>query len=401
MHYPASPYRVLAAYRWWNAIHYFYPYKALMGEDWDAVLRQTIPRLEAARDSTEYALAVAEMVARIHDSHGYIASAALRSYFGPAAVGVLLRYVQGRPVVVRVADDSATKASGIAVGDVILRVDGEDAAVRRARFAPYLAHSTPQALDYAVAWRLLGGPDSSTATLVVSGAGGRVRELRVPRRAAFYRELQYARTGPVLRLLPGNIGYADLERLTVGMVDSMFTLFRHTSAIIFDGRGYPQGTAWAIAPRLTDRSGVVAARFRRPLVMSPDTTQTSTYAFAQPLPKTEKWRYHGATVMLMDERTISQAEHTGLFFEAANHTTFVGSPTQGANGDVTSVVLPGGITVGFTGHDVRHADGRQLQRVGLVPDVFVRPTIAGIRAGRDEVLERALRYLRAGGRTAR
>jgi hypothetical protein len=39
---------------------------------------------------------------------------------------------------------------------------------------------------------------------------------------------------------------------------------------------------------------------------------------------------------------------------------------------------------------------KQLQRVGLVPDVEVRPTIAGIRAGRDEVLERAVSYLEKG-----
>jgi hypothetical protein len=45
---------------------------------------------------------------------------------------------------------------------------------------------------------------------------------------------------------------------------------------------------------------------------------------------------------------------------------------------------------------VRHADGRQLQRVGLVPHVEIRPTLAGIRAGEDEVLARALAYLREG-----
>jgi C-terminal processing protease CtpA/Prc len=47
----------------------------------------------------------------------------------------------------------------------------------------------------------------------------------------------------------------------------------------------------------------------------------------------------------------------------------------------------------FSGHAVRHADGRQLQRVGLQPDVPVRPTIAGVRSGRDEVLDGAMRYL--------
>lgn len=92
---------------------------------------------------------------------------------------------------------------------------------------------------------------------------------------------------------------------------------------------------------------------------------------------------------------MSQAEHTGLFFEAANGTVFIGTPTAGANGDITNVVVPGGATMYFSGHDVRHADGRQLQRVGLQPTVRVEPTIAGIRAGRDEVLDAALRYLQS------
>ncbi len=97
--------------------------------------------------------------------------------------------------------------------------------------------------------------------------------------------------------------------------------------------------------------------------------------------------------MLIDERAVSQSEHTGLFFEAANGTTFIGSPTMGANGDITALTLPGGFVVSFSGHDVRHADGRQLQRVGLVPHIEVRPTIKGIRDGRDEVLERARKFL--------
>ncbi len=102
--------------------------------------------------------------------------------------------------------------------------------------------------------------------------------------------------------------------------------------------------------------------------------------------------------MLIDERTISQAEHTRLFFEAANGTEFIGSPTQGANGDVTYLSVPGGIYVRFSGQGVWHADGRQLQRVGLQPTVEVRPTLAGIRAGKDELLDKAIGYLRNGRR---
>jgi C-terminal processing protease CtpA/Prc len=115
--------------------------------------------------------------------------------------------------------------------------------------------------------------------------------------------------------------------------------------------------------------------------------------FVQYLPDSDKPKYLGPTVLLIDERAMSQAEHLGLFFKAANNTVFVGSATAGANGDVSYFTVPGGITIGFSGQEVLHPDGRPLQRVGLVPDIEVKPTIEGIRAGRDEVLERALEYL--------
>ena len=99
-------------------------------------------------------------------------------------------------------------------------------------------------------------------------------------------------------------------------------------------------------------------------------------------------------VVLIDAWAISQAGHTCLLFAAATDVTFIGSPTNGTNGDITNMVLPGNLIVSFTGQEVRFPDGRQLQRVGVQPDIVVRPTIAGIRAGRDEVLEAAIEHLR-------
>jgi len=96
---------------------------------------------------------------------------------------------------------------------------------------------------------------------------------------------------------------------------------------------------------------------------------------------------------LINEDAISQAEHTCLFFEAATDVTFIGTPTAGANGDVTVMVLPGNLVVSFSGHDVRHADGRQLQRVGIQPTIKAAPTIRGVIDGRDEILEAAVKFL--------
>jgi C-terminal processing protease CtpA/Prc len=302
-----------------------------------------------------------------------------------------VRVIDDQVVVTAIRDASALGDSKLAIGDVIVAVDGEPIRERMKRESRYIAASNTATRAAWSAQSALRGDPSAKLALTVSGADGKTRDVVVARGKSF--PVVTARTGPVYRLLDGGIGYADLDRLEVKDVDAMFAAFQSAPAIVFDMRGYPHETAWAIAPRLNVRKAKVAAQFFEPLV-SPGNPSFSF--FEQEIPKTDQPLYRGKTVMLIDERTMSQAEHTGLFFEAANGTTFIGSQTAGANGDITSLSLPGGLFVHFSGHDVRHADGRQLQRIGLVPDIPVRPTLAGLRAGRDEVLERAMSFLQSG-----
>jgi C-terminal processing protease CtpA/Prc len=317
---------------------------------------------------------------------------------------VSLRWIEDQPVVTRILDANVATTMGIEVGDVIVSIEGEEVGRRVAEISKYVSASTPQALMRRVCSLLLAGPENSTIRVKVRKAGGELKEVELARKGSS-RQQRGEREGAIFRLLEGNIGYADLDRLSAGMVDEMFEKFRETRAIIFDMRGYPNGTAWVIAPRLSQKKSPIAAQFRRPIVMYPegeagDVEQVATYSFSQRIPAGNEERvYDKPTIMLIDERTISQAEHTGLFLLAANGTRFIGTPSNGANGDVTSFIVPGGIRVSMTGHDVRHADGRQLQRIGLKPDITVAPTIAGIAAGRDEVLEFALKHLNGGDKT--
>jgi C-terminal processing protease CtpA/Prc len=400
MTYPSPEYRLLAAFRIWTVINYFFPYKHLMEEEWDSVLREFIPRMEQADSAVAYHLAVAEMITHIDDSHGLMQSPVLKEHFGPAWPPIRLQMVKDSAVITAILDEEAAKTAGVAYGDIVLQIDGQDISERIAQHARYLAASTPQCLMLRAANASLTGPEHSVAVLTIRDRDNNVKEVKLTRGGgvAFLSRISW-RSGEVIKLLSQDIGYADLDRLEVPMVDEMFEQFKNTKAIIFDGRGYPKGTAWAIAPRLAAENGVKAALIQRPVVMMPDgasgeiASQSITYSFVQSIPLTEKWRYGGKTVMLIDERALSQAEHTGLFFEAANNTKFVGSHTAGANGDVTHFVVPGGVYISFTGASVSHADGRQLQRIGLVPHIEVKPTIKGIQAGRDEVLEAAVAYV--------
>ena len=400
MKFPSAEYRLLALFRIWGVARYFFAYKDISGEDWDALLLQYIPRMEAALDATEYALTVAELAARFHDSHAGAFGGAFLDYIGNAQPQIEVRMIEGQPVITELSPEA--KAVGANRGDIVVKVDRVSAAGRIVRLSKYVSGSTPEAVLRKVAGLLLSGPDGNAVVVELRGSDGRTRTVTLPSSQEYARNpYGRRRTGDIVRLLSGKIGYVDLDRLPGSMVTEMFEKLKNTSGIIFDDRGYPQVTGVPIASRLALHPNVESSISRRPVVMASLSDDFSGDVNAQ-----SAWRelrvsfqasaaprYKGKTVLLIDERTQSQAEGLGMEFKAANGTMFIGSPTSGANGSATGCMLPGGIRFSFTGERIMWPDGRQLQRVGLVPDIEVRPTIGGVREGRDEILERAVRHL--------
>jgi C-terminal processing protease CtpA/Prc len=68
----------------------------------------------------------------------------------------------------------------------------------------------------------------------------------------------------------------------------------------------------------------------------------------------------------------------------------VGEPTAGTNGNINPFTLPGGYRITWTGMQVLKQGGSRQHGVGVRPTVPVTRTLNGIRAGRDEILARAV-----------
>jgi C-terminal processing protease CtpA/Prc len=400
MSFPSEEYRLLALFRFWNVINYFSPYKHLTDKPWATVLSDFIPRFLDNKSVLDYEMTVAEMAARLQDTHGFVVGDnVLKEHLGMFAPPIILRSVAGKLAVAGWVDETAAKAAGLKVGDVILTVDGESTEQRITYLTKFTALSTPQA-TFAYVWPLaLRGAKDSKVRLGIEGATGPAREIELTRSASVDDLFSALSKTPVYQVLPSGYGYMDLTRLPLVDAHKAMDAVMDTPAIIFDMRGYPNGTAWEIAPRLTEKKNVTGALFSRPIQVATSFGEegfqggTQSYSFEQKLPESKGAIYKGKVVMLINEDAISQAEHTCLFFESATHVTFIGSPTNGANGDITNLVLPGGVYISFSGHNVRHADGRQLQRVGIQPQIKVEATIKGVREGRDEVLEAAVKFL--------
>ena len=387
--FPDRPLRLLALFRLYAVIESFYPYKALMDRPWDETLRDFIPRMIAAKDATEYALTVSELATRLQDSHVTLASPVLDEVFGTHRPDVRVDRVEGETVVTEVAP--ALAPAGLGVGDVVLSVDGEESAARRARLARYLPASTPGRLENKIDVQFLMGPKGRPAEIQARGADGTVRRVTIARTLEGPAPRSRARSTPVYGLHASGYGYVDLQRLTPKEVADAFETIRQAPGVILDMRGYPVGGAFGLVRRMArpeSPPAFLGGSMRYDGTTATFSLEESLWTEEAPGPG-----YAGPVVVLADGSTQSAAEHVCALLKSTLRTTVVGSRTSGANGAVTRTVLPGGIVVNFTGQSMRFKDGSRLQRVGIVPDVEAEPTLAGIRAGRDEVLERAVLFL--------
>ncbi|MBV8530868.1 MAG: hypothetical protein JO104_06090 [Candidatus Eremiobacteraeota bacterium] len=396
---PDEAHRIFAVFKIYNVIRYFFPYRNLMGTDWNAATLRAIGDARAATDERGYIATIRRYYAHIHDGHGSVTGPAVSELYG-GGMPWTSRYLHGEVVVTEITDPLECQRAGVRLGDVVTAVDGLPVQRALNEHAPFVNGSTPQGVFRNL---LAGGFTAGIFTgLPGSAISVTLRHARSTTRfTARFRRIEmssrHPRTGAIVRVLPGDVGYVDLDRLPLAGVDAMFSKLRQTRAIVFDDRGYPNGTAWAIAPRLTAANEVRAATIEQIMALGPylqegelDFSQSFRTDY-QMLPAANGFRYLRPTVMLLDERTISQAEHTALFFSAAGRTKFVGTPTDGANGDITKFVIPGNLALAFSGLSVRYADGRQLQRVGILPDIRSEPTAQDVAMGRDVVLEAGLK----------
>jgi C-terminal processing protease CtpA/Prc len=343
---PDSDHRMLALFRIWGTIKYFDPYQNLIS-DWDGALRVALRDVQGTETSFQYAMTIAKLYAHINDSHGFIRAPGFVKAFA-LPMPFVAQNVQGELTIVRV-DPALARRDGYNVGDVIKTIDGETIASKAARLRPFIPASTRQAaeealdLDYGRTPSLLAGPVGSTATLGLEGPAGHQREVRIRRQ---YGSLKiYARTRPAVDVLPGDVGYVDLPRLTAQQVDAALDRVGRARAIIFDLRGYPPPNFAELASHFT-RVRVRTALFRIPVVHSPfdgdeDYLPESrdlyqSVASAAPM-------YAKPVVVLINAMAISRAEHTALFLKAAANATFVGQPTEGADGGAVTFFVPGAL----------------------------------------------------------
>ncbi|MFA6248630.1 MAG: S41 family peptidase [Mucilaginibacter sp.] len=386
MKYPDAGYRLLSLYRYWNMIQYFFPYKYLIGEDWNNVLADCIPKFVGAKNATDYTLNNLALIARVHDTHANIwgGYTTLDNYKGKNAVPFKAEFIEDKLVVTGYYNDTLNVKQLVKPGDVIESINGEPVPGLIKKYLPYTPASnySTQLRDLPSAYLLRGNTHELKLSIQRDGKAQKVTVPALPIAKVNYKE-DPAKKG--FYLLDNNIGYLYPGNYHNSDLYEIKQLFNSTKGIIIDMRCYPSDfMPYTFGAYI--KTNVSA--FVMPSGGSIYQPGLFTYRASITIPPANE-TYKGKVVVIVNEKSQSQAEFTTMAFQSSPNVTVIGSTTAGADGDVSPILLPGGIYTLISGIGIYYPDGTETQRKGIKIDVVAKPTIAGIKAGKDELLDKA------------
>jgi len=365
----------------WNVFRHFYPYWAETSVRWDDRLEPNLRAAKAAETRAAQADALRVLVSEAEDGHGRVLDPLLREQRSVLPVG--LGVVEGHLAI------TSSAVAEAPVGAIVSAVGGAPA--RRALAdAERLASGTAQWREVRALWALTSGPEGADVRLTIDdGSGPRDVTLRCAGETPPLEK----RPDPIVELASG-LWYADLTRATAAQLTPRLPALASARGIVFDLRGYPTDAGAMILPHLIERPETDRWMHVARLV-APFAEPAGWQDFGWDIRPAEP-RLAGRRVFMTDARAISYGESVMGYVADRKLATIVGRNTAGTNGNVASFLVPSGLRISFTGMRVTGHDGRSpFHLVGVKPDVPVAPTIAGLRRGRDEVLERALAVINA------
>jgi carboxyl-terminal processing protease len=349
------------------------------GVDWNKVRERYSPLVDAVKTDAELYELLNKMLAELKVSHmGVVTPAALEQMTAPpVTTGLGLRNVESRIVVTRILPGSAAEREGVRPGFVVNAIDGVE--VKDLEDAQAKLHGAPNTKARVA---FLGGRDEPRETTLE----------RVPLQPG---EVEHNSMGKLSlyalfesRRLAGRVGYVRfstfipaLNRKIAEAIDSM----RDAPGVVIDLRGNGGGddsVAVNLAGLLFDKpTQLMITRTRK---------GDANYYRARPA----KNPYRGTVVLLVDGASGSASEQLAAGLQESGRAYVIGNVTEGDDMDADLEELPTGAYLIYAFGLPRTPKGVVVEGRGVIPDLEVNLTRAGLLRGADAQLDAALDYIR-------
>jgi C-terminal processing protease CtpA/Prc len=396
MKFPKREYRLLCLFRYWNIIQYFFPYRYLIEENWHDVLKDFIPEFLIAKNEMEYKKCVLRLTGKICDSHAFfkaygksIIDEEIGNNYAPIQLGI----IEGKVVVIGFKDENLGLKSGIRIGDIITKVNDlpvEKIIKGQIQYTP-ASNSAAQLRD--IMFGILRTRDTAMNISFLRNCKENFRKIKCYDYYQFKKYHSYNYPDTSFKLINPQIGYIYPGKLRKKHLDKIFSLISETKGLVIDLRCYPlEPIAYEIMGHLVSDS-VFFFKNSEPSVLNPGMFIIKRPNNYEKVPNKKK--YCGKVVIIVNENAQSAAEFMAMAWSHVPNSFVIGSMTAGADGNLSTIPLVGGIQSSMSGLGIYYPDGGETQRVGVRIDIIAKPTIKGISEGRDELLDKAIELINA------
>lgn len=377
--------RLLGLFRMWNVIEYYYPYVDILDKEWMDVLDEMIPIMLEGDDEHSYCMAMEHFTAQLHDAHALYGYAGVLEEYGEYSAPVRLIRAEGQYVVNFVYRDC-----DLQVGDVIVAFNGTPIEDIIEEQKQYISITEDDKILNQMEGFLLRAKEPDMDITVRRGDD----EISVTTQGMSLEESQTVKgeEKEPYEVLDNNIGVINPKVLTDDEFSNIMKKVEKTDGLIIDLRQYPKNGNWINI--LAEYLKAEETPFCRAISISPTIPGAYLTNYIETSGgKQVPYHYEKPVVILMNERTQSLAEYTIMMFRDGHNTIVIGSNSVGSDGDLAYLYGPEGNILQFSGVGILTAEGEQTQRVGLSPDIYVEPTVSGIKEGKDELIEAAVQYI--------
>lgn len=393
MSYPDSGFRLLSLYKYWNMIEYFFPSKHLTDKKWNIVLKEYIPKFINAKDELEYELVAIQLIGEINDTHANLWGDRdkVDELRGNNYAPFKAEFIENKLVVTDYFNPEFSDQAKLKIGDIITYINGKSVECIIDSLKVYYPSSNKAAMLRDISADLLRSTKNTINLKYISENLENEHQVQLYDREQLdmYHWYRVNHDEKCYKLLDGNIGYITLANIKSEDIPEIKTSFKNTKGIIIDIRNYPSTfVPFALGSYFVSNP----TDFVKFTQGNPNNPGEFIFREGTKI-KSDKNKYKGKLVVLVNEKSQSQAEYTAMAFRAVKNSAIIGSTTAGADGNVSEIVLPGGLRTMISGIGVYYPDGTETQRIGIIPDITVKPTIQGIKEGKDEVLEKAIEII--------
>lgn len=384
----------------WNIIRHFYPYFEEDVPNWDELLPQMIADMEnmefgesGRHDVYLFKEKIESLLSPVNDSHlkvlpNIILGKALNFHISYHYLPLSLDVVEENIVVRNVAN--SIKGS-ILPGCRITHINGIPAVDLLRSVASKISSGNPIAAKRIATQRIMSSYKADTVFVVgykdINGME-HIDSLRPTAPDPMYDEehqpfISFTDGIAIIRPCVQSASYANFFEHIEAL--------RNAKGVIFDFRGYPTWEFDKILAHFIYEPKSYNC-FYTPITRFPFRQRVEYIAEDGILEPAEPY-LSVPTVYLINDITMSWGETIMMIVKGCGIGTVIGTPSCGTNGDVTLYRSPM-FWFNLTGLRAVNADGSRHHGVGVVPDIEVTETFEGYRAGRDEILEAGLDYIR-------